>query len=243
MITLLQILLASLFLLQTGNMDGTQILNKVDENISSDNRIFEATMIVHGRRGSRTITLKGWSEGYTRSLTEYLSPAREAGTKMLKLEDKLWIYTPFSDRTIQISGHMLRQSVMGSDMSYEDMMEDRKMTEMYTSTIAGKESIGDRNCWVLELEAKTEDVTYKSRKIWVDTERFIPLKEELFAKSGQLLKKTELSDAKLIDGRWYPMTILYKDMLKEGEGTKITMDDISFNQKIPEHYFSKAALK
>ncbi len=240
---LLQILIASLFMVQTGNMDGTEILNKVDENISSDNRVFEATMIVHGRRGSRTITLKGWSEGDTRSLTEYLTPAREAGTIMLKLEDKLWIYTPFSDRTIQISGHMLRQSVMGSDMSYEDMMEDRKMTEMYNSTVAGEEIMNERNCWILELEAKAEDVTYQSRKIWVDTERFIPLKEELFAKSGQLLKKTELSDAKLIDGRWYPMTILYKDMLKDGEGTKISMDDIRFDQDIPEHYFSKAALK
>ena len=50
------------------------------------------------------------------SYTEFLSPPREAGTKMLKLQDELWTYTPATDRVIRISGHMLRQSVMGSDL-------------------------------------------------------------------------------------------------------------------------------
>jgi len=44
----------------------------------------------------------------------------------------------------------------------------------------------------LELIAKVEDVAYHSRKIWIDALRFVPLKEELFAKSGQLLKKDHL---------------------------------------------------
>ncbi|MFZ2896490.1 MAG: outer membrane lipoprotein-sorting protein, partial [Saprospiraceae bacterium] len=96
--------------------------------------------------------------GDKRSFTEYLSPAREAGTKMLKLENQLWIYSPSTDRTIQISGHMLRQSVMGSDLSYEDMMDDRKLTDIYSAKVAGEETIDNRKTWVLELTAKVEDV-------------------------------------------------------------------------------------
>ena len=61
--------------------------------------------------------------GSEKAFTENLSPAREAGTKMLKLKDKLWTYSPQTDRIIQISGHMLRQSINGSDMSYKDMMK------------------------------------------------------------------------------------------------------------------------
>jgi hypothetical protein len=37
------------------------------------------------------------------------------------------------DRTIQIAGHMLRQSVMSSDMSYEDLMEDPKLVNLYAN--------------------------------------------------------------------------------------------------------------
>jgi outer membrane lipoprotein-sorting protein len=220
-----------------------EILEKIDQNLSSENRVFESSMTIHGKRSSRTITSRSYSVGYEKSFTEYLSPAREQGTKMLKLDNQLWIYSPSTDRTIQISGHMLRQSVMGSDLSYEDMMEDRKLTETYNATVIGSEELDGRKTWVLELKAKVDDVAYASRKLWVDTERFVPLKEELFAKSGQLLKQSTMSDVVKIEGRWFPRTIVYKDMLKQGEGTEFKITSIKFNQKIPEHIFTKAVLK
>jgi outer membrane lipoprotein-sorting protein len=223
--------------------DADDILKKVEKNMSSDNRVFESSMTIRGNRNSRTITSKTWSAGDTKSFTEYLSPAREQGTKMLKLENQLWIYSPSTDRTIQISGHMLRQSVMGSDLSYEDMMDDRKLTDVYTAKVAGKDVIDGRNTYILELSAKVTDVAYYSRKMWIDSERFVPLKEELFAKSGQLLKQTALSDVRQIDGRWFPETVVYKDMLKQGSGTEFKITAIKFNQKIPEYIFTKAALK
>ena len=220
-----------------------EILQKVDKNMSAENRIFESSMTIHGKRSSRTITSKSYSVGDKKSFTEYLSPAREQGTKMLKLENQLWIYSPSTDRTIQISGHMLRQSVMGSDLSYEDMMEDRKLTDLYTAEVTGEETIESRQCWVLSLTAKVPDVAYAARKVWIDRERFVPLKEELYAKSGQLLKRSAMSEVIQVQGRWFPTKILYKDMLKQGEGTEFKMTDIQFNQKIPEYIFTKAALK
>ncbi len=223
--------------------DADAIIKKVDDNMSAKNRVFESTMTIYGKRGSRTISSKSYAEGEKRSFTEYLSPAREQGTKMLKLNDELWIYSPSTDRTIRISGHMLRQSVMGSDLSYEDMMEDRKLIDIYDAKLAGQETIDGRKTYVLDLTAKVADAAYHKQKLWIDTERYIPLKEELFAKSGQLLKRTTLSDVKQIQGRWFPTTVVYKDMLKDGKGTEFKMTSIKFNQEIPEYIFTKAALK
>jgi len=223
--------------------DAEEILKKVEKNLSSDNRVFESSMTIRGNRTSRTITSRSFSVGNKKSFTEYLSPAREQGTKMLKLENQLWIYSPSTDRTIQISGHMLRQSVMGSDLSYEDMMDDRKLTDVYDAKVSGDELIDGRKTYILDLVAKVTDAAYHSRKMWIDTERFVPLKEELFARSGQLLKRTTLSDVKQIEGRWFPSTVVYKDILKQGEGTEFRITTIKFNQKIPEYIFTKAALK
>lgn len=220
-----------------------EIIKKVDENLSSDNRVVETSITIHGRRTTRTLTAKTYAVGTQKSFTEYLSPAREKGTKMLKLEDQLWMYSPSTDRTIQISGHMLRQSVMGSDLSYEDMMDDRPLAETYRATLTGNETIHERETYVIELEAKVRDVAYHLQKVWVDTERFVPLKQEMYAKSGQLLKRLELKDIKKIEGRWFPTTMIYKDMLKEGDGTEYRITDIRFNVEIPEYIFSKAALK
>jgi outer membrane lipoprotein-sorting protein len=87
------------------------------------------------------------------------------------------------------------------------------------------------------------DVSYEKRKIWVDKERFVPMQEELFAKSGQLLKKTVMSDVKQFGKRWYPTRINYKDMLKDGQGTDFIATEILFDVDIPETTFNKASLK
>jgi len=132
---------------------------------------------------------------------------------------------------------------MGSDLSYEDMMDDRKLTEIYSAKIIGNETIDGRDTYVLELTAKVGDAAYYSQKIWVDAGRFVPLKQEMFAKSGQLLKRSTLSDVKQVQGRWFPTKVVYKDVLKDGSGTEFRMKSVKFDQDIPDYIFTKAALK
>ena len=240
---LLILLLSGFSMLNAQYPSGQEVMDRIDENMHSENRIIISKMVIHGPRTSRTIESKSWSIGDTKAYTEYLSPPRETGTKMLKLEDALWIYSPSTDRTIQISGHMLKQSVMGSDLSYEDMMDDTKMSEAYDAVVIAEETYQDRPCWVMELNARTPDVAYQIRKTWVDRERYVPLKEELYAKGGKLLKRTELSGYKRIDNRWFPDRMVFKDMLKTGGGTEFIIESIEFDTTIPEYLFTKAALR
>ncbi|MEA2096557.1 MAG: outer membrane lipoprotein-sorting protein [Candidatus Cloacimonadota bacterium] len=223
--------------------DGNEILKQIDENLYAKSMISTSQMIVHGRRGSRTMKLRSWTEGDNRSFSEYLAPPKDAGTKMLKLDDKLWIYNPSADRIIQISGHMLRQSMMGSDISYEDMMEDNELTEIYTATTIGEEIFNKNDCWILELLATISDAAYQTKKVWIDKEKLIPLKEERYGKSGKLLKTTEILEVVKIGKRWYPKRMIFKDVLKKGEGTEFIIESIQFDMEIPDSRFSKAALR
>lgn len=223
--------------------DGNEILDKIDKNIFSNSSITTVQMIIHGKRFSKTMKVKTWTKDGEDSFSEYLYPPSDKGTKMLKLDEKLWIYNPGADRIIPISGHMLRQSVMGSDLSYEDFMENQTLRESYKAQVIGDEVVFGRQCWILELSAVTDDVAYVTRKIWVDKVRSIALKEELFGKSGKLLKKTEIPEVFRIQNRWYPKKMTFKDMLRKGNGTEIIIDDVQFDVKIPKSKFSKAALK
>ena len=144
---------------QSGQMSAEELIEAMDANLNAKTRVMTSKMIVHGRRSSRTIESRNWVKGIDQAYTEYLAPPREAGTKMLKSGDKLWTYSPQTDRVIQISGHMLRQSVMGSDMSYNDMLEDRPLTDLYEATIEGLETIDDRQHWILFLEAKVKGLS------------------------------------------------------------------------------------
>jgi outer membrane lipoprotein-sorting protein len=222
---------------------GESVLKQVDANMASESSISTSQMVIHGRRNSRTVESKSWSEGEDSAFTEYLAPAREKGTKMLKLGDRLWMYSPATDRTIQLSGHMLRQSVMGSDLSYEDMMDDPHLANLYTAEVTGSETVDERLCWVLQLTAKVDDVAYQTRRLWVDQGRMVPVRQELYAKGGKLLKRIDLSGFKQVDDRWYPMRMTFKDMLKNGKGTEFIFVDIKFDALIPDHILTKAALR
>ena len=220
------------------------ILAKIDYNLNSKSRVLKSKMIVHGRRTSRTITSQNWIVGVDKAFTEYLSPARETGTKMLKIDDKLFTYSPQTDRIIQISGHMLRQSVMGSDMSYNDIMEDKPLDQLYSATIEEEVLIDGRACVVLYLESLVDDLSYPKRRAWVDLEYFLPIKEELYAKSGKLLKSTSMDGIRKIQGRWFPTRFIFKDELKRNsKGTEWIIDEVEFNVAIPESQFIKSQLR
>jgi outer membrane lipoprotein-sorting protein len=219
------------------------ILDRVDRNAVPGSKILVSEMTIHGRRESRTVKSKSWIEGEDKAFTEYLDPPRERGIKMLKLGDRLWTYSPDTDRAIAISGHMLRQSVMGSDLSYEDMMADHKLREAYDARVAGEETLGDRPCWVLELTSRSGEIAYPSRKTWVDKGRFIVIKEERYAKSGRLLKTLEVRSVEFVQNRWLPKEVLFRDVLKEGQGTEFRILSIEFDAPISDALFSKASLR
>lgn len=237
------LLAISSFLSAQNFPSGKSLLEKVDQNMTARTRISVSRMEITMARGSRTIEAKSWSQGDENAFTEYLSPAREKGTKMLKTGKQLWIYSPTTDRVIQISGHMLRQSVMGSDLSYEDMMNDTPLLEQYSAEVNAVEPIGDRSCWVLSLTALKPEISYYQQKMWIDRERNVPLKIEMYARGAKLLKKIELSDVKKVQGRWFPMSMLYKDMLKKGEGTRMSFLELQLDAPLPAGIFTKASLR
>lgn len=223
--------------------DPVAMLKKIDENMYSNTKISKTKMIVYGKRKNKEIIMDAYSRGTDDSFSEYLSPAREKGTKMLKLDDKLWIYSPSSDRTIQISGHMLRQSVNGSDMSYEDMMQERKLVDMYTPKIVGEEEMNGEDCYIMELEAKVNDIAYPKLKMWIEKKHFVPMRQDMFAKSGQMLKTVNMEDIRLVNGRYYPFKMNYKDVLKDGKGTDFIVLEMQDNVPISDNVFNKANLK
>ena len=113
----------------------------------------------------------------------------------------------------------------------------------YSARVTGDEMVGDRNAHIVELTAKVENVAYFKQRMWIDHERYIPLKEELYSKSGQLLKRVDFNNVQKIQGRWFPMTIVYKDVLKDGNGTEFNITSVKFDQDIADYIFTKGALK
>ena len=84
---------------------------------------------------------------------------------------------------------MLKQGLMGSDFSYQDMLDYEHLTDLYQTAVIGEEPLAGRpaTCWN-SPPGPGKEVSYYRRKVWVDKERFVSLREELYAPSGKLLK-------------------------------------------------------
>ncbi len=241
---LITLLLCSVMIVFAAYPDGRELIKKMDKIMASDTQKMTSKMIISTNRTSRTIETRSYTKGEDYSFTEYLAPAREEGIKMLKIGDDLWTYDPDADRTISISGHMLRQSINGSDLSYEDMMSDETINEDYTAKTVGEEVVFERSCWLIELTALRADIAYPTRKLWIDKERYLPLRGEYYAKSGKLLKRMEIRQVMQTGGRWFPKEMHYQDVLnKKSQGTSFIIESVEFDVDIPTYMFTKAALK
>lgn len=220
-----------------------QLLAKIDQNMVFTTAYSEVEMIITIRSRTITKSFLSYAQGNEKSFIEFLSPARDKGTKILKQEDIIKIYYPSAERVMRLSGHMLRRSMMGSDFSYEDMTERAtRLMEEYSAQITGEEVFSDRPCYILVLTSKIPKRTYFTRKAWVDKDRYIGLKEELYAKSGKLLKVMEAYDVRSYQKRFYPTKIIMEDMLRKNSKTVMILKTIKFDIKIDPETFSERHL-
>lgn len=228
---------------QAGEVALEAVLDGVDKNLTFDSRTSTVKMTVEAAKRTREYQMKTMGRGTTESAVEYLAPARDKGTKMYRKDDELWMFMPAVERVQKISGHALRQGVMGSDMSYEDLTSAAKLRETYDAKLLREEALEGKDCWVLELTAKSDGATYARRVAWVEKATYVPLKQELFAVSGMLLKTWEMSDVKEMEGRHVPMKMTIADQVKKGSTTTVEMSDVAFGVALEDEVFSQRWLE
>ena len=235
-------LISSLASVAFGAMTAEEIIKHRDDNEYFDTAKVEAEMIIINRNRKINKTMTSYAQG-DNGLVIFSNP-RDRGTKFLKRGDDLWMFFPDAEDLVKISGHMLNQGIMGSDFSYQDVMESDKLTDLYDFELVGEEEINGRLCYVLEGTAvEGEEVSYYRRKAWVDKERFVGLKEELYARSGRLLKVMHVTKVAEIEGRWYPVESYMEDKLRKDTRTEFVIHGIEFDPQIPAGTFTLENLR
>jgi outer membrane lipoprotein-sorting protein len=216
-----------------------EVLDRVDANMTVTTARLTARMSITYREGDvRDLTFESWSLGTDQAFMEFTAPARDAGSRFLRRGNAMWIFLPRVGKSVRIQGHMLRQGLMGSDFSYGDASENPSMAEDYDATIERRDTLEGRQAYVLYLTARRADLSYPGRRVWVDMERLVPLKEEWFARSGKLLKTAEFGDVRRVGDRWYPFRIELDNALQADTRTTLQVLDIRFNVAIADEIFS-----
>jgi len=143
---------------------------------------------------------------------------------------------------VKISGHLLKEGMMGSDVSYEDALESSDYKLKYAASLKPGDTVGGRRCYVVELTAKVDTAAYDRRTLWVDAERFVALKQEMYARSGRLLKVCNTLQVDRLGERWFPSSVEYVSKLRNNTKTVFTMSKVELDVFLDDRQFSMAAL-
>jgi len=223
-----------------------ELLRQVDNNEIYSTIEYEGDIIIEhsGRRFVKT--MKAWGRGNTHSFIEFTNP-EDRGTKYLRRDGRLYVYSPDNEGVMLISGHMLKESMMGSDMSYEDTISNETLSSRYDPVLAGSEIWdgpgGSRDAWVLELNAKRRTESYPKRKLWIDKENGDMLHYEMYALSGAKLKEYTLRRVEVIDGRRFPVEGEMRDLLRRNSRTVFVMRNVVLDRPIADSVFSMRNLE
>lgn len=222
---------------------GEEILKQMDAMSDYDPFRYTGDMTIFVRGKTRTKTLKAISlPREEMALVEFTNKSDD-GTRFLLRDEQLWIYFPDEDDVVRISGHLLKEGMMGSDMSYEDALSSKQLREKYSIAVLGDTVVSERSCWKIELVAKVRDVPYYRRVTSVDKERFIPMEEEMYARSGRLLKRMSVERVERVGDFYMPVEVRISDQLRQDTYTVFRMSDIRFDESVKPEMFNMRNLR
>ena len=219
-----------------------ELLRRVDNNEIYKTIEYDGEMIIDYQNRRYVKTMKAWAKGSTDSFIEFFN-TEDRGTKYLKKGGRLYVYSPDNEGVMLISGHMLKESMMGSDMSYEDAINNDTLSSRYDPVLSGSEAWNGRDAWVLDLTAKKRTESYPKRKLWIDKETGDVLRYELFALSGARLKDYTLIRAEVFGNRRFPVEVEIRDLLRRGSKTTFIMKNVILDKPIPDSVFSQRNLE
>ncbi|MDR1505704.1 MAG: outer membrane lipoprotein-sorting protein [Treponema sp.] len=241
-----------LFMLLAGSFaygqtpSASELLRRVDDNEIYSTLEYEGDMIIEYQNRRFVKTMKAWARQNTDSFIEFINP-EDRGTKYLKKGGRLYVYSPDTEEVMLISGHMLKESMMGYDMSYEDNIENEILVNRYDPVLGGSETWNfngaARDCWILDLTAKRRTESYPKQKLWIDRETGDCLHYELFALSGAKLKEYNLLRVEEFGGRRFPVEIEIRDLLRKNSKTTMVMRNVVLDQPIADSVFSQRNLE
>jgi len=220
----------------------SELLRRVDNNEIYSTIEYEGEIIIEYQGRRYVKILKAWGRGNTHSFIEFTN-SEDRGTKYLRRDGRLYVYSPDTEEVMLISGHMLKESMMGSDMSYEDTLSNDTLSSRYDPVLSGSEAWNGRDAWVLELTAKKKTESYPKRKLWIDKENGDLLHYELYALSGVKLKEYSLLKTEIIGGRRFPIEGEMRDLMRRDSKTTFVMRNVTLDRPIADSVFSQRNLE
>ncbi len=231
---------------------GLEIMQEVDKrDLGWGDMSTDMQMILKNKNGDEHVrnlrlkTLEMLDDG-DKSLSIFDSPRDIKGTAFLSFThaleaDEQWLYLPALKRVKRISSSNKSGPFLGSEFAFEDLtsFELKKFKYNYLRD----EVVDNVDCFVIETFPQYEHSGYTRNIVWIDKERYIPLKTDYYDRKNALLKTQTFNDYQQYLGQyWRAAKTLMANHLT-GKSTTLLWENYTFRNGLTERNFDKNTLK
>jgi outer membrane lipoprotein-sorting protein len=217
------------------------IIDKLDANTQYDTAVAKSTMITKNTLGTTTSSFTSWNRKNGDTLIE-INSGVDKGQKILRQGSSIFLFYPDAEEVIRLSGSAMKDSLMGTDFSYEDLTGENTIKARFNCELLGTEVINNTECYHIILTAKSRNETYQKQESWVDSKIFVGIKTILYSASGKALREMYASDIRPISGYNVAFKIQMQDLLKKNSKTEMIIEELKLNTPIENKLFTRENL-
>lgn len=232
-------LLISTFFLTTANADisisATELLKKAEfirnpqEDYTGNVSLLD---LKKGKKETRTYEIQ--IKGRTKALVKFITPIVDKGTKLLMVEDQMWVHMPTTAKPIRISP---RQRLSGN-AAYGDVVR-LNFTDNYTVKLKGEAKYEGKKAFILDLTSiDGKLVTYDRVEYWIDSKSQNPLKALYMTAGGKVLREGYFKKFENVLGVSRPTQVVLVDHLEKEHVTQLTFSNAK-KADLPDLLFEK----
>ena len=230
---------------------GLKIAKEVDtRDIGFGDSISEITMSLkdqHGNERSRKMrnrTMEVLDDG-DKSIIIFDNPGDVKGTAFLSYTHKTgpddqWLFLPALKRIKKISSSNKAGAFMNSEFAFEDIASQE--VEKYSYRFLRDDNYEGKPVFVNESDPVDPKSGYSKLEVYIDTERYIPLKINFYDRGERLKKTLVLSNYSQYLGKYWRAHTWSMRNHQTGKSTVLTMESWKFGNGFTDKDFNKNSL-
>ena len=253
-ILLLPLLLLPAFMLQAASPEqrGLEIATEVERRDTGwhDFRAIMSMLLRNAQgeeslRHMHTQSLEVKDDG-DKTLIVFDQPPDVKGTALLSYSHKTgpddqWLYLPALKRVKRIASKNKSGPFMGSEFAYEDLTSQE--VEKYSYRYLQDDDLDQQACFLIERDPVDPDSGYSTQRVWIEQERYIPLKIEFYDRKQSLLKTLTFRDYRQYLDRYWRANEMFMQNHQTGKSTLLTWQEYQFRSGLEDGDFNKNSLK
>lgn len=219
-------------------------VDRVSRLLISQSSIATVDMQITKVDWQRTISMQLWTLRETNILVRIRQPQEDAGTAILKVGAKAWIYLPKAKRTVTMPASMMTTSWMGSHFTLDDLVNQSRLSDNYAIAASFAGQRDGVAVFEYTLTPKSSAAVVWGKIVMeVRESDLMPVWQRYYDEDGKPVRELSFSEYKTVGGRLIPTRLVMRPLDQAAEQSTITYESIAFDTPIGAETFALGNLK